>query len=483
MTEYLRPGIYVEEKKFGTPPVVGGSSSVGAFVGFAPRGKRNDPFFVSSWTDFVNKTADGADSPFMKNAYLAYAVYGFFLNGGQSAWIVLAGDGSEAKATISISNGTNPISIMAKDEGAWGNKLGVKIVANADGVELYDFEVYKGSALLETHVGVSLAANAEKPFVEYINANSKYVDVDTNATTMDPTSVGSMKLLASGSDGLSAITDAKLAEAMKKFDLVDSINLLVSPESQTLAMSVEGTAYAENRKDCVYIADGGQNDDFEAVLSLKEGLPSDFGGLYYPWIEVSDPIGGIAKNKFIPCGGHVAGMIARNDNARGVFKAPAGTEAVVRGALSVKTKINDEQHKLLNPKNVNVIRVFPDAGIIVYGARTMAGSYLNVRRELNYIMDAIPRSTRWSAFEPNNEDLWRKLRNQILSFLETRRVDGAYKGAGEGTAYFVKSDAELNTQAEIDAGRVNVEIGVAINKPGEFIIFRVGQWEGGSSVQ
>jgi uncharacterized protein len=483
MGEYLYPGVYVEEKKFGTPPMDGGSTSTGAFVGFMPRGPVSEPFFVTSWTDFVNKTSLGADSPYMANSYLAYAVYGFFNNGGKRAWIVRATDGTEAKASISVANGTagNEIVFTAKDAGTWANKLKVKIVENVDFTGTYDVEVYKEAELIEVHRQLSLTGGTYN-FVAQINEVSKYVDVDTDATAMDATSLDSLKALAGGTDGISAVTSTHLIEAMKKFDLVDSINLLVVPESQANEVALEAVAYAEKRKDCVFIADAGMSDDFAAVQAFKQAFASEFMALYYPWVEVVDPIGTVKKNKYVPNAGHVAGMIARIDTNRGVFKAPAGTEAGLRGVLGVKTKINDQEQGILNPKGINVIRSFPDTGIIVWGARTTASTYLNVRRELNFIMGAIFQSTKWAVFEANNADLWRKIRNQLVSFLETRRVLGAYKGAGEGDAYFVKCDGELNTQAEVDAGRVNTDVGVAINKPGEFIIFRVGQWDGGGSV-
>jgi hypothetical protein len=224
------------------------------------------------------------------------------------------------------------------------------------------------------------------------------------------------------------------------------------------------------------------NDDVTTIQTFNDNFNSDYSALYFPWVQIADPIGGVNKTKYIPSAGYVAGMIARNDANRGVFKAPAGVEAGLLGVVGLKVKVNNAEQELLNPVGINAIRALPDAGIVVWGARTTANKYLNVRRELNFVMKSILDSTRWAVFEANNEDLWRKLSNQLVSFLEGRRLLGAYKGAGEGTAYFVKCDGELNTPTEIDAGRVNTDVGVAINKPGEFIIFRVGQWEGGGAV-
>jgi len=477
MAEYLYPGTYVEEQKFGTPPMTGGSSSTGAFVGFTPRGPLV-PTLVTSWTDFVNKFAIGADSPYLANAYLSYQMYGFFNNGGQRAYVSRATDGTDVTAKIVVANGVagNEITISAKDSGAWGNQLKVKLSANAEVPTKYDVTVLKGTTILESFKKLAVAD------FYIVNNDSKFITIVTN--TVLPLIVASLAThtLATGTDGLTAVTPAHLATAMNKFDSIEQINLLVISESQAAAVVTDALAYCEKRKDCVFIADAGMNDTFASVQTFKSTLVGDFGTMYYPWVEIADPIGKVAKNKFVPNAGHVAGFIARNDNSRGVFKAPAGTEAVLYGVLGVKTRVSDQEQGILNPQGINVVRSFPGVGIVVWGARTMSGNYLNVRRELNYVMGALGRSTKWAVFEPNNADTWRKLRNQMVDFLESRYALGAYKGEGEGTAYFVKCDAELNTQVEIDNGRINSEIGIAINKPGEFVIFRVGQWDGGTSV-
>lgn len=479
MAEYLHPGVYVEEKKFGTPPVTGGSTSTGAFVGFTPRVK-SEPVFISSWTDFVNQTALGADSPYMKNSYLAYAVYGFFNNGGKRLWLVSATDGTEAVASGALTNGVSgSINFSAKDAGAWGNKLSVKLVAG-EKAGFYNVEVTVDGTVVEIHKNVNLGT--ESNLIGVVNENSRYVNVDTDDETIDATAVDVATALTGGADGLTGVTDENIVSAIKKFDAVDSINLLVVPESQSQTVVSEALAYASGRK-ATFVADAGMNDTFESVQTFKANFSSEFGAMYFPWVEVIDPIGTVKKTKYVPNAGHVAGMIARTDTERGVFKAPAGTEAGLRGVIGIKTKINDAQQDVLNPKGINVVRAFSDTGIVVWGARTLANTYLNVRRELSFVQDTILNSTKWAVFEPNNEDLWRKLRNDITGFLRGRYALGAYRGASEGEAFFVKCDGELNTTAEVNAGRVNTEVGVSINKPGEFIIFRVGQWEGGGSAQ
>lgn len=476
MAEYLSPGVYVEDKVFGQQPITGGSASVGAFVGFAPRGKVGEPVLVTSWTDFVNKFALGAPSPYMENAYLSYAVYGFFNNGGRSAYILRVTDGSHESASIVVANTSGDINIFAKDPGAWGNRLSVRIL-QGETENTFIVEVYLNNVQVEVFRNVTLGQ--DNNIIRVINEGSNYIQIDTEATEFEPNVLNTMHQLTGGMDGLSNVQDNHIIESLNAFNGVDNINLLVIPESQSSAVLQAGRAYAESRKDCTFIADGKLNDDIEAIKQTRASIHSPSVVLYYPWIEVMDPIGRTSRTKFIPSAGHIAGVIARIDNERGIFKAPAGVEADVRGAVGVRRNVTDAEHDQLNPNGINVIRAFADVGIVVWGARTTANTYVNVERELKYIKRAILESTKWAVFEPNNPDLWRRLRNSVTDFLRGRYNMGAYKGETEDQAFFVKCDAELNPQSEIDAGRVNVEVGVAINKPGEFIIFRIGQWAGG----
>src|SRR5690606_15161266 len=122
-----------------------------------------------------------------------------------------------------------------------------------------------------------------------------------------------------------------------------------------------------------FISDASQNADLDSVQEFKKSVVSDEGVLYFPWIEVADPIGTVSGTKYVPTAGHVAGMIARTDSERGIFKAPAGIQAGLYGAVGVKTRVNDQEQGILNPKGINVIRTFPDTGIVVWGARTTSG--------------------------------------------------------------------------------------------------------------
>ncbi len=207
-----------------------------------------------------------------------------------------------------------------------------------------------------------------------------------------------------------------------------------------------------------------------------------FGAFYFPWITVRDPLStGAIVN--VPPSGHLAGIYAQTDATRGVHKAPANVG--IRGALGLTYQTTKAEQGELNKKGVNCIRFFPDSGIRVWGARTLADEasewrYINVRRLFNMIEESIGGGTRWTVFEPNDERTWKSVERDIRAFLTLLWRDGALKGQTPEQAFFVKCDAETNPPDVINAGRLVTEIGVAPVKPAEFIIFRIGQWSGGT---
>jgi phage tail sheath protein FI len=210
---------------------------------------------------------------------------------------------------------------------------------------------------------------------------------------------------------------------------------------------------------------------------LKEAnYDSKYAALYYPWIEVEDPLQR-GKTMMLPPSGHMAGIWTRNDSERGVFKAPANE--VVRGAVGLERQITMNEQDSLNPEGINCIRAFPGRGIRVWGARTLSSDpqwrYLNVRRLFNFIEASIQRGTQWVVFEPNDMDLWQRIRRDITSFLYQTWLSGALFGATPDQAFFVKCDEETNPPELIDAGRVTIEIGISPVKPAEFVVFRIGQ--------
>jgi uncharacterized protein len=212
---------------------------------------------------------------------------------------------------------------------------------------------------------------------------------------------------------------------------------------------------------------------------------SGFGSLYFPWITIRDPLAPDQRIN-VPPSGHMAGIWARSDASRGVHKAPANE--AVRGALDVVYYLTREEQATLNDAGVNCIRFFTREGIRVWGARTLAASssewhYLNVRRLFNMVEESIADSTRWIVFEPNDRTLWKSIRRDVTAFLTRVWRDGALMGATPDEAFFVKCDEETNTPENIDAGIVITLIGMAPVKPAEFIVFRISQYAGGSTVE
>jgi phage tail sheath protein FI len=214
----------------------------------------------------------------------------------------------------------------------------------------------------------------------------------------------------------------------------------------------------------------------------KTGYDSKYATLYWPWIRVFDPAQG--KNVFMPPSGSMAGIWGRNDDTRGVHKAPANE--VVRGAVDIEVNVTRGEHDQLNPEGINVIRAFPGQGIRVWGARTLSSDpawrYVNVRRLFNYLETSILNGTNWVVFEPNDLDLWQRIRRTISGFLMGSWRDGALFGATPDEAFYVKCDSETNPADVVDGGQVICEIGVAPVKPAEFVVFRLSQFSGGADV-
>jgi phage tail sheath protein FI len=221
--------------------------------------------------------------------------------------------------------------------------------------------------------------------------------------------------------------------------------------------------------------------------TLNAPFSSDRGqsAIYYPWIKVLDQVRPQSKGTvFCPPCGHIAGVWSRVGVERGVHKAPANE--ALRGATALEWDVSKREQEILNPNGINCIRSFPGTGIRVWGARTLATvgnpswKYVNVRRLFNYLEKSIERGTQWVVFEPNDMDLWARVRRNISASLWTEWKEGKLFGATPDEAFYVKCDRETNPQEMIDLGRLYCEIGVNPVKPAEFVIIRIGQWSGGS---
>ena len=288
--------------------------------------------------------------------------------------------------------------------------------------------------------------------------------------------------------GMSGVT------GIKALDVKDDVSLICIPgeigKATPKGIMEGGMAYCEKRslQDCFFIADMPKDciGPIHAQNFVKNTLTkkSDFGAIYYPWIKVTDPIGTSENVKEIPPSGLVAGMYARIDSARGVWKAPAGTESNLSGALALSYKTTDTEHDILNPFGINCIRQFPGSGIVIWGSRTLGlkskpeWKYIPVRRMAIFLRVSIYNGIQWAVFEPNDEELWASLRLNIGSFMMRLFRQSAFQGDTPSRAFFVKCDSETTTQADIDAGTVNVVVGFAPLKPAEFVVIKISQKAG-----
>lgn len=243
--------------------------------------------------------------------------------------------------------------------------------------------------------------------------------------------------------------------------------------------------HCENMQDRIAILDAPRDMTPQAVGRWRRdetNYNSMFAALYYPWLTVRGPDG---RPMDIPPSGHIAGVYARTDSTRGVHKAPANE--VIRDVLRVATPISKGEQDTLNPYGVNCIRPFTGRGVLVWGARTLSDNaawrYVNVRRLFNYVEGSIERGLQWVVFEPNDPDLWARVRRDVSAFLTGVWRDGMLFGRSPAEAFYVKCDEELNPRDVRERGQLIVEVGLAPVRPAEFVIFRFKQWTGGGEQQ
>jgi hypothetical protein len=272
--------------------------------------------------------------------------------------------------------------------------------------------------------------------------------------------------------------------ALNQFEAIDEIAILAAPGINDADVLGKIKDHCTNLGDRLAILDSPESIDLSKPDDVKKLQPfnSNYAALYFPWIQVFDPA--TKKLKFVPPSGHIAGIYARVDTQRGVHKAPANE--VVMGALGMKQKISKNQQDGLNPQGINSIREL-NGNIRVWGARTIGGDangefkYINIRRVFNYLRESIDEGTQSTVFEPNSPEIWARIRRTITAFLLTVWRSGALFGSTPEQAFYVKCDEENNPPEVRDAGQVIIEIGVAVVKPAEFVIFRISQWGGPGS--
>ena len=290
-----------------------------------------------------------------------------------------------------------------------------------------------------------------------------------------------------GSDGDPITNDQPYINGLQRLNRIDDVNLIAVPGIGSAALVGEGVNYCAQRSlsDCFFIGDMSQDDD--TVLAAESFMASvspknSYGAVYLPWLKMLDPNGLSSEPVLVPPSGYVAGIYARSDAQRGVWRAPAGTSLGLGGAVGLSVDLTDVEQGNLNPKNINVIRNFTGSGLVVWASRTISSdaeyNYVPVRRMAIFLRVSIYRGIQWAVFEPNDEPLWGQLRLNIRSFMTTLYRRGAFQGATASEAFFVKCDSETTSQADIDAGVVNVLVGFAPLKPAEYVVVRISQRSG-----
>ena len=538
--DYFAPGVYVEEIDRGSRPIEGIQTNIAGFIGFTEdvRGEAEvgKPMLVTSWSQYMEYFAkQGSDGYTDFNAYLPFAVNGWFLNGGGRCWITSIGtqlpgteppppeetglkiktSGGNRPALLftmqpeEIENGRVDVAILpgeptplpedseAEPPFNTGEYFTVLISRDGEELERYEHLTMNPEAEAATYVVTALQ---ESPFVEVADmsqigqplarrpANGRY-EVSV------PPVVSSPERLAQEVQG---IRDERTG--IQGIFEIDEITMLACPDLMR--------AYEAGVMDIEQV-----HGIMELMISLCENSspnppnrmvvldpPPDkvkpqhvvqwlnqfnrrsmFAALYYPWIKVANPRNGGRPIAVPPCG-HMLGVWSRTDETRGVYKAPANETP--RGVIGLAYDCNFREQELLNPIGINCIRSFPNRGIKIWGARTLVEPdktewrYISVRRLISYIEKSIELGTQWVVFEPNDEDLWARVRRTVNNFLERIWREGALFGATPEQAFYVKCDGELNTPDTMMLGRLYVEIGVCPVRPAEFVIFRISQWSG-----
>jgi uncharacterized protein len=499
------PGVYVEEIPSGVRTITGVATSITAFIGWAAKGPSDRAELVLSWADFERKFG-GLDN----RSLLGYSVYHFFSNGGSRAYIVRVAANNSAAALVTLGN----LRITANNAGDWSENYAIVTKRRADDATRFrlvvnDVSVNKKGVPVEVFENLSMN-KTDARFVETVlNNESNYVNADvldeTNtdapADTVIPDSgdtageiPDSAKLTGgepgtvlgpADSDFLNAVKDIGTEDGL--LDRIDLFNLLCVP-GVTDAPTIEILQdFCRNRR-AFLIADCDPTDDFGDLQTGPTGITGDDSinsAFYFPWILAPDELQENRPRVFPPCG-FVAGIYARTDATRGVWKAPAGTEASLSGTSGVKINLTDNENGVLNPLAVNCIRTFPVYGTIVWGARTLQGNdergsewkYIPVRRTALFIEESLFRALKWVVFEPNDEPLWAQIRLNVGAFMHNLFRQGAFQGTTPKDAYFVKCDKETTTQNDINLGIVNIVVGFAPLKPAEFVVIKLQQMAG-----
>jgi uncharacterized protein len=513
------PGVYIEEVPSGVRTIAGVATSITAFIGRAARGPADVATRIQSFADYERKFG-GLSSL----STMSYAVQQYFQHGGSDAYIIRVHNAA-GTAEINLPTGGTALVLSAASPGQWGNALRVSVnyEATKDPATLYTLTVQELSApssttVVQTETFLNLSSDPNNPryVTTVLKEQSALVNVKGTAPTTRPTATitnaddpnNASKYVAANTAGTegSNVTDNQIAadslKAPRKgiyaLDTVDLFNLLCIPpltfddDVDPSATLGKAATYCKIRRAVLIVdppSDWLDTDDAEAgINALRTAVGTDAAtnvAVYFPGLRAPDPLQENRLDVFAPCGA-VAGIMARTDAARGVWKAPAGLEASFTGVPELAIKLNDGDSGRLNPLGLNCNRSFPVFGNVVWGARTLAGAdmlgsewkYVPVRRLALFLEESLYRGTQWVVFEPNDEPLWAQIRLNIGAFMHNMFRLGAFQGRSPQEAYFVKCDKDTTTQNDINLGIVNIVVGFAPLKPAEFVVIKIQQMAG-----
>jgi phage tail sheath protein FI len=507
--------VYVEEVVSTQKVLSAAPTAVAAFVGFTERFPTDDPLdpeglaprLITSWTQFENLYGS-----FTPGAILPLSVYGYFANGGALAYVVrvpnTAPSGEPARREIPAADRALglPIAVESLEPDA---DISIQILTDEtdeEGPSPFTIDVLSGGSVVESFPGLTLG-KGKRNVATVVNDTSTKIKI--NVLLDDKTDLsGQLEVLKPGVYQLEKATPTAVPVTGRKFagsesarqginglTVADDVTMVVVPDLVTAATKPDGTLDLGMWKavQTTLISHCEQNGNRMAVLDAPPGMTpqqirdwrsevamydSAYAALYYPWIKVENPIGlnGDAE-VYIPPSGHIAGVWARTDESRGVWKAPAND--TIRGCLDVAYGVSQNEQSVLNPIGINCIRPFGTRGIRIWGARTLASDsdwrYINVRRLFNMVETTILQGTQWAVFEPNDVALWEGVKRTLNAFLRGLWSAGALFGQSVDQAFYVKCDAETNPPESIDQGLLIVEVGIAPVKPAEFVVFRIAQ--------
>jgi uncharacterized protein len=506
---YSRPGVYLTESLLQSNTDNTPNDSTYVIMGLTQRGPVT-PTLVSSWLQFQKVYGGfGASDP-----TTAHAVFQHFNNGGGALYIqrIISSSAVAAHKSFLTSAGTpaSALDITASSKGVWGNTLYTEVTAGSDDDHVnVTFRLVPPGAtitatqIVETWSDLSLNPTDNRYALKLLNdviAGSSYVVASLHAgyayTTGDALAFSSSPggdPLTSGTEGSALALGASgdYADALPALDTIYQPFVLNVPAIVDEATMNAVIAYADDnlggRGDVFIIIDCEKGRTAEQDISdMSDFTVSSHWATYGPWQLVADPSSTIrGASRLVPPGGLVLGQYAATDAARGVFKTPAGLTNVLK-VLGVETQFTNAELDALNNAGFNVIRFQPGAGVCIMGGRTgkpaPADKYVAIRRSLISLESSLANATRFAIFEPNDSFLWGHLEAVCTNILTQFWQAGGLAGDAPEAAFFVQCDQDNNTDDTIAAGQVNIEVGVALEYPAEFVVINIGQFQGGTTV-